>query len=523
MKPGQRVPAPARKIGNRYQLIDGLGRLVGLKANGRKTMLLEIREQTEASAAGEAIAANLQRRERTYRQQCRMAADFVKLCPDLSQTEAAAMMNTSQPELARKLGALKLPANLLDLVDGRNVTAGHIEYLLPLADWPQYLDDLAWAWAYDPPPPVKAWRAQLAADIANQWFHIDREEYTARGHHKPDWTDETLEKLAPREVTIARRTFRLTTNRKIEEFRKAATKRAQEQGRTKDKADREARKQRDTKKAANIDKQLAGNLPAAKREKLQQEKKRLDATRSAAKAETERHRRRRKFNHAILGERWLFANFLQGFDFKADGTEDDFRRICQTVVLWGERFSRHGWRDETSRTYTGATFETMALRATTHAAKATRKALPSAKPAKLHALLTTDTTATALWQHLALAYLVEDPTKTINGGTPATPRIPGREFAALIGPKTKTESTRAEAIPEYDRAAWFSELLYGPHFRPWLEQHTVDELTKLGPAMGLDITESTKAGLVDQIDEAAHGVAVLEKYPRAFLTLRAPA
>jgi ParB family chromosome partitioning protein len=139
-KYGVLQPLLVRPYGeNSYQLIAGERRWRAARLAGLTEVPVVIREMTDEEAAALSLIENLQREDLNPVEE---AFGFQKLMEDfsLTQEEAAEKVGKSRPAVANALRLLKLPPEILDLVRGGKISAGHARALLAFPTEAQMLE-----------------------------------------------------------------------------------------------------------------------------------------------------------------------------------------------------------------------------------------------------------------------------------------------------------------------------------------------------------------------------------------------
>lgn len=126
-------PIIVRKIGERYEIIAGERRFRAVKQLGRSEIPAIVVEADDAKAAKYSLIENLQREDLNP---CEEATAFRTLTTEygLTQEEAAAQVGKSRSAVANSMRLLELPENILELMAGGELSAGHGKALLMLFD-----------------------------------------------------------------------------------------------------------------------------------------------------------------------------------------------------------------------------------------------------------------------------------------------------------------------------------------------------------------------------------------------------
>lgn len=126
-------PVVVRKKGERYELIAGERRFRAFKLLGRDKIPAVVTEADDLTAAKYSLIENLQREDLNPYEE---AAAYRTLIDEygLTQEEAAAQVGKSRSAVANSIRLLDLPEDVLELLVGGELSAGHGRALLMLND-----------------------------------------------------------------------------------------------------------------------------------------------------------------------------------------------------------------------------------------------------------------------------------------------------------------------------------------------------------------------------------------------------
>ena len=130
---GLLCPISVRQCGKRYQLIAGERRLHALKLLNEKTVPAIIEQADDRRSAVLALVENLQRSELSFFEEALAIKKLIALC-GLTQQQAADKLGLSQAAVANKLRILRLPEDILRMLEKGSLSERHARALLPLAN-----------------------------------------------------------------------------------------------------------------------------------------------------------------------------------------------------------------------------------------------------------------------------------------------------------------------------------------------------------------------------------------------------
>ncbi len=134
-------PITVRKAGERYQLVTGERRWLASQMAGKKTVPALIRQVSNEQAMEITIIENLQREDLNPVEQAhayeRLSREF-----GLTQEQMAQRTGKDRSSVANFLRLLKLPEEVLKMVEGSKLTFGHAKALMGL-DSPEAIVKLA--------------------------------------------------------------------------------------------------------------------------------------------------------------------------------------------------------------------------------------------------------------------------------------------------------------------------------------------------------------------------------------------
>ncbi len=126
-------PLSVRRVGGRWELVAGERRLRAATRAGLSTVpCLEVAADENASALL-ALVENIQRKDLDFWEEALALRELIDVC-GLSQEEAAAKVGKSQSAVANKLRILKLPEDVLKVLQDAGFTERHARALLKLPD-----------------------------------------------------------------------------------------------------------------------------------------------------------------------------------------------------------------------------------------------------------------------------------------------------------------------------------------------------------------------------------------------------
>ncbi|MDR2525837.1 MAG: ParB/RepB/Spo0J family partition protein [Oscillospiraceae bacterium] len=127
--------------GGTYQIIAGERRWRATRAAGLSEIPAVVKEMSDAQAQAAALIENLQREDLNPVEEARGIQKLMDDC-GFTQEDAAKQLGKSRPAVANALRLLRLPATVLELLRGEQLSGGHARTLLAL-EAPQDMERLA--------------------------------------------------------------------------------------------------------------------------------------------------------------------------------------------------------------------------------------------------------------------------------------------------------------------------------------------------------------------------------------------
>lgn len=130
------APLILNKTGERYKIVAGERRFRAAKLAGLKTLPAVVRELDEKNVLEISLIENIQREDLNPIEEA-TAIQMLISGHGLTQEEAGERLSRSRSAVANSLRLLGLPKNVLELVEGDELSAGHARALLALKTEPR--------------------------------------------------------------------------------------------------------------------------------------------------------------------------------------------------------------------------------------------------------------------------------------------------------------------------------------------------------------------------------------------------
>ena len=124
-------PIIVKEVDGRYFIIAGERRWRASRLAGLKTIPCVIKNYSEQEISEIAIIENLQREDLNPIESAKAIRNLISQY-NLTQDEVADKIGKSRPAVANTLRLLALPENIISLVEGNKITAGHARALLAI-------------------------------------------------------------------------------------------------------------------------------------------------------------------------------------------------------------------------------------------------------------------------------------------------------------------------------------------------------------------------------------------------------
>lgn len=140
---GQLQPVLVRKVGQRYELVDGERRWRAIKSLGYDTLRAEIHDFSDAEARAIVLVSALQRKELNAIEEARAFRAALDAGDAPGPTELARRLGLSQGHVSNRLRLLGLPESIQRRILSREIPPTHARLLLPLKDFPKLAEAAA--------------------------------------------------------------------------------------------------------------------------------------------------------------------------------------------------------------------------------------------------------------------------------------------------------------------------------------------------------------------------------------------
>lgn len=134
-------PAQDKSHGKSYELIVGYRRLAAFELLERKEIPAVIHQASEEEVLAEVISENLQRENHSPMDEARTMQRMIDTF-DWSHAQVAQQLGVDRSQVTKRLGLLKLPEKVQDMVAEQKISASHAEVVARL-DTPEQQEELA--------------------------------------------------------------------------------------------------------------------------------------------------------------------------------------------------------------------------------------------------------------------------------------------------------------------------------------------------------------------------------------------